>query len=106
MIVSVVMGMPMVVPMVVSVIMAMMVMMVVAMAVPAMDHAMVLGPVAIRADADDVVMMADLGRAVVVFITDDLLAVFAQQAVHFVVAVQGFFDPVGFTDGASEGKVA
>ena len=57
-------------------------------------HAVVMGPVAVGADALDMMVVADLGRADVVLETDDLFAVLAKRAVHGVVAVQGLGHPV------------
>ena len=55
----------------------------------------IMGMVAVGADTANMVVMADLGLADVVFISDDLLAVFAKLAVHDVVAREHFLDPVG-----------
>ena len=48
------------------------------MAVLAVVGAVILGPVAVRADADHMVVMADLGGTVIVFVADDLFPVLAQ----------------------------
>ena len=55
-----------------------------------MMHAMVLG-VIFGAHTLHMVVMTDLRRAQVVFVTDDLFAVFAQLAIHHARAVQRVF---------------
>lgn len=41
-------------------------------------------------DATHMVVVADLGRADVALVTDDLLPIFTELAVHFIAALQGF----------------
>ena len=51
------------------------------------------GVVRIGADAFDMVVVADLGRAEVALMADDLLAILAELAVHAVVAFGNLGDP-------------
>ncbi len=68
------------------------------MVVPVIVNAVVVSavmrPWAVGADAPDMVVVADLGRADVAFVTNDLFAVLAQQAVHRIVACKRLFDPL------------
>ena len=59
-----------------------------------MVHAVVCRTVTIGADAGHVMVMADLSGTAVVLITDDLLTVLTEQAVHIVGTVERFVEPV------------
>ena len=59
-----------------------------------MMSVMVVVYVAIGADAAHVVVMADLRRALILFVAEHLLPILAEQAVHQVGAVQRFAEPL------------
>ena len=60
-------------------------------------NAMIDGAVAVGTYTDNVMVMANLGCTLFVFVADDLLAVLAELAVHGVIALEGLADPVDKT---------